>query len=148
MHKYLDINKTEFTVRKRPVIYNRTESEYDNFVDEDTYDIKPLDGRYLYDKYRNLSNDAAPTISGLSGSNSGSTMGLLAAQHVSNYTSQASLDQVTSFTVDRTQMRKNFQHANVKGYQAGWPHLISLSHSSSIITQSVHCLYALTTSHL
>lgn len=133
INKYLDINKTEFTVRKRPigfVVNGRSAHSpeiYDNYRNnnnnDELYDVKSLDGRMLYDKYRtpSTSNDRqAPSQTRLltytAGSgigNGGSSIGLLtAAQPFSNFTSQTSLNnQVTSFTVDRAQMLRNFQNS-------------------------------------
>lgn len=137
INRYLDINKTEFTVRKRPIgfvvngrsahspeIYDNYRNN-NNYNNDELYDVKSLDGRLLYDKYRtaSTSNDRAPSQTRLFtytaagsgiGGNGGSNIGLLtpAAQPFSNFTSQTSLNnQVTSFTVDRAQMLRNFQNS-------------------------------------
>ena len=137
IYNYLDINKTEFTVRKRPInsvslknASKRVDESYDNYnyrEDGELYEIEPLNGRLLYDKYPNLSSndkllhsliettningglDDGLSSSCLTPRRIESTTGLLSPiQHIGN----PSLSPVTSFTVDRTQMLKNFHIAH------------------------------------
>lgn len=137
IYNYIDINKTEFFVRRKRPINNkpvveelttttttnyhsskkREERQDDELYDnnyycngdcDDLYQIEYLDAGLHYDKYRNLStdydnrnryDDRRKTTND--------------NKHVSNVTTSLSNNQqqqVTSFTVGRAQMLKNFNN--------------------------------------
>lgn len=103
----------EFTVVKNNNNVLIDENDSDNY--SDLYEIKSLDGRKMYDKYRTkYDNHLREIESETSKSKPKLSQAEFQAaivnqnRHVSSFTSSSSLDQVTSFTVDKTQMRRNF----------------------------------------
>ena len=114
---------TEFTVVKNNNNVLVDENDSDNYG-SDLYEIKSLDGRKMYDKYRTKYDNHLREIELEQQETSTSTLtskskpklsqaefqAVIVNQnrHVSSFTSSSSLDQVTSFTVDKSQMRRNF----------------------------------------
>lgn len=133
LDKYVKINRTEFTVkdrlRSRPSVLSKRDISIN---DADIYDYTKFDSKQLYDKYRteNVENYSSTNVNLPYAEHSiyagHSLRNLLENSHYISHASQNDYNKVTSFTVDKSLIKRNlrpqFQHDET--LRNSKPHLV------------------------